>query len=1061
MVKKQQTPIEPEEPEDFEFDEGEESEVEEFMEIGGSPMPGITLRQILGADVSWIGNLAWSQDGRYLSSCADDATIHIWDIERGIAEIQLKKHKKRVESTVWSPNEAMLASRSQDKTIRIWSIESKKSNRASSLSMDYLINDAKNSNEILDVAWSPDGRLITYIAHNDSSIHFWDTDKRQALLKLYIKWYPAQISWSPDGNTLAVVTEGFGNSSLLLIDKIFYEVREEIHLGGKVTAFVWLTNLTFCIGFADHSVRILNLKSKKETNILEGHTGFITQISANGIYRLLTTKSADGTIMLWRTNRWLNVAKLIESNNPELGNAGLSLNPVLPRLATLGKKNKVIRIWDIDLDILFDSNPPIELVRYTTAKLVLVGDSGVGKTGLGWRMAHNEFKEHASTHGQQFWVIPELGKKREDDTECEAVLWDLAGQPDYRLVHSLYLDDVDTAMILFDPTNRQEPLAGVDFWLNQLRDKDKNLLNSILVGARIDRGISTLTDAELQAYCERNEISGGYVSTSALHGNGLPELLERLKSQILWDQMTTTVTTVTFKRIKEYVLSLKEKLRRGKVLLQPSELRKQLKKIDGKWKFSDAEMMTAVGHLENHGYVKVLHGSNGEQNILLSPDILANLASSIVLEARRNPRGLGVLEEAGLLRGEYQFPELNKISESERKILLDAAAVLFLEHNLCFREIFNQQVFLVFPSLINEKRPIDESIKTVDGETYQVRGAVENLYPSMVVLLGYTNTFVRTHQWQNQAQYELGKGEVCGFQQISYPDGSIELVLNYGEKTPEPVRLMFRGLFERFLSRRELEVARYETVTCKNCGSLLARNVVLDQINKGKKFSFCHECGKKVALPSPEPLTRLSPKEEVEINAQQAIANYRTAFEAALVRVKALLRDKGKKKKPTCFISYAWGISKNERWVLQLAKDLRNADIDVLLDRWDSPPGSNLDLYIERILSSDFVIAVGTPELRQKYDTRKADPVVAAELKLINLRVRRPTEYGETILPVLLAGDSRKSFPPQLQPLVNVDFRETEFYFRRLFDMIWRLYDLPFDHPQLEELQESMMPKKR
>ena len=45
----------------------------------------------------------------------------------------------------------------------------------------------------------------------------------------------------------------------------------------------------------------------------------------------------------------------------------------------------------------------------TTAKIVLVGDSGVGKTGLGWRLAHGEFKEHSSTHGQQFWVLSELG----------------------------------------------------------------------------------------------------------------------------------------------------------------------------------------------------------------------------------------------------------------------------------------------------------------------------------------------------------------------------------------------------------------------------------------------------------------------------------------------------------------------------------------------------------------------------------------------------------------------------------------------------------------------------
>jgi small GTP-binding protein len=699
-------------------------------------------------------------------------------------------------------------------------------------------------------------------------------------------------------------------------------------------------------------------------------------------------------------------------------------------------------------------------VRYTTAKLVLVGDSGVGKTGLGWRLAHGEFKEHSSSHGQQFWVIDELGKTRDDGTECEAVLWDLAGQPDYRLVHSLFLDDVDTALVLFDPTNRQEPLSGVDFWLNQLTREEKDLCNSILVGARTDRGTSTLTEEELRAYCERNGIFGGYIATSALLGEGLPELLERLQAQITWEEMAATVTTLTFKRIKEYVLGLKEGADRRNVLVHPDELRAQLQATDPDWGFSDAEMMTAVGHLATHGYVTVLRGSQGVQSILLAPDLLANLASSIVLEARRNPRGLGVLEESRLLAGDYAFPELHDLDQDEREILLDAAAVLFLEHNLSFRETFNQQTFLVFPSLINEKRPKDEDITPVEGASYWVVGAVENVYASLVVLLGYTNTFIRTHQWQNQAQYEMGEGEICGFRQTSYGEGEIELVLYYDEQTPDPVRLTFRGLFERFLGRRKLEISRYQAVFCPECGSQLARNVVMLQLAKGKEFSFCSECGAKLPLPSPEPLTRLSRREENMLDVEQAVAQRRTAFEGALVRVKALLRDREEEKKPICFISYAWGVPQHERWVLQLAKDLRNAGIDVLLDRWDSPPGSNLDLFIERIMSSDFVIPVGTPKLREKYETQEADPVVAAELKLINLRVRQPTAYGDTVLPVLLDGDSNKSLPPQLQTLVSVDFRQSDYYFRKLFDMIWRINELPFDNPLLEELHASMSPRQ-
>jgi len=153
------------------------------------------------------------------------------------------------------------------------------------------------------------------------------------------------------------------------------------------------------------------------------------------------------------------------------------------------------------------------------------------------------------------------------------------------------------------------------------------------------------------------------------------------------------------------------------------------------------------------------------------------------------------------------------------------------------------------------------------------------------------------------------------------------------------------------------------------------------------------------------------------------------------------------------------GVLEHERWVIQFAKDLRNAGIDVLLDRWHSPPGSDLGRYIDQIMKSDFVAVVGTPQLLKKYGTQTSDPVVAAELRLINVRLREPSVYGQTVIPLLLDGDVRSSFIPMLQTLVRVDFTQSAFYFRHLFDMIWRMYNLPFDNPLLEELQESMTPQ--
>jgi hypothetical protein len=233
----------------------------------------------------------------------------------------------------------------------------------------------------------------------------------------------------------------------------------------------------------------------------------------------------------------------------------------------------------------------------------------------------------------------------------------------------------------------------------------------------------------------------------------------------------------------------------------------------------------------------------------------------------------------------------------------------------------------------------------------------------------------------------------------------------------------------------------------------------MSQLEKGRNFSFCPSCGEKLTLPAREVLTAFPQAEDENISAQRDVAMRRTAFEAALVRLKGLLRDRNKEEKsPTCFISYAWGVSEHERWVLQLARDIRNAGIDVLFDRWHNPPGASLSRFTDQILSSDYVIVVGTPKLREKYETLSSDPVVAAELRLINTRLRQPAQYGPTIIPLLLAGTSLNSFTPLLQDLVGIHLYEEAFYFVNLFDLIWRIYELPFDHPMLEELRISMGP---
>jgi hypothetical protein len=459
-----------------------------------------------------------------------------------------------------------------------------------------------------------------------------------------------------------------------------------------------------------------------------------------------------------------------------------------------------------------------------------------------------------------------------------------------------------------------------------------------------------------------------------------------------------------------------------------------------------------------------LRTSKGEIRILLVPELLNNLAASCVLEARRNPKGLGLLEEKRLLEGGYDFRELETLSPEEQGILIDAVALLFLQHNVCFRETnpLNGLSYLVFPELINLKKPLLENEKpTEDDVVYTVNGPVENVFASLVVLLGYTHTFTRTNQWQNNARYEVGDGLVCGFRLDTERDGELDFVLYFSPDVGKPVRTLFQSLFESFLARRNLTVIRFEPVQCTNpdCRHALDRSVVRQRMKAGKTFACCNECGEKLSLPMASEPIQLSRKQEAEVEVQRRAAEQRTRFEQAVFRVQAYVVEQ-RIKPPECFISYAWGVKENERWVEKsLAADLQKAGIEVILDRWEnSRVGASVPRFVERVSKSERVVVVGTPLYRDKYDNGNpmGGYVVAAEGDLIGKRMIGTEVSKESILPTLLDGAEEISLPPLLQGRVYADFRKKEEYFCTMFNLILSLYRIPLNDAAVSDLVESL-----
>ncbi len=1028
-------------------------------EVRKSLPPGVKLANTLRGHTDIIGRIAWSPDGRLLASPSADMTFRLWDTDTGKCIHKLQKHKDQVKVISFDKRTNLLASGSFDNTIKLWDAQT----------LRHLRTLEGVPNWISSIAFDPYQSLMAS-GGEDNKIRLWEIDSGRLIHTIEADCSVHSIVFDPLGRFL-ISGDDMGELKFWDISngKLLYILK------GHANS-IW----GIAFDFTGHLIasacddRTINIWDVTDGNFrvlrkLEGHTAGVRSVSFAFNGELLASKDCESTVRLWNTKTGTCVAVIPEPASGRF-TPGLAFHPQLPLLATVGsdpgtlkqKSDQLIHIWNLDFSILLNQST-MPMISYTSAKVVLVGDSGVGKTGLGWRLIHGEFREQSSTHGQQFWLLTQLCNKRQDGTLCEAILWDLAGQPDYRLTHALYLDDVDLALLLFDPTRDDNPMSGVEFWLKQLRI-DSRLSGgtpTLLIAARSDRGSSQLERKEIVAFCKDRGIKA-YLSTSAKSGKGIKELVQQMQEIIPWDKKPATVTTETFKRIKDFVLSLKERSRNRGVILTPKELRQLLEKIDHTLKFSDAEMLTAIGHLENHGYVKRLKTSKGEPRILLAPELLNNLAASFVLEARRNLKGLGLLEEHRLLSGKYKFPELENLTKEEKEIMLDSCAVLFLGHNICFRETdpLNGRTYLVFPELINLKKPlIKDNTLTVDDVAYTISGAVENVYASLVVLMGYTQTFTRTNQWHNHALYEVGTGHKCGFRQEAERPGELDFVLYFGANTPASVRMLFQGLFENFLARRDLTVRRIEPVLCSK-KHILNRIVVREQILRGEEFAFCSRCGEKIVLSEIDQPIYLTRKQVDEVESNRQTACQRSQFEQILFRLKSYVTDQGITS-PECFISYAWGNPNHELWVERiLAKDLQNSGITVILDRWENARiGASVPRFIERVGKADLVIVVGTSLYKKKYENNEPmrSYIVAAEGDIIGCRMIGTETEKQGVLPVLLEGNYKTSFPPLLHGRVYADFRKNEIYFNEVFKLILSLYQISPTDPVAIELNESLM----
>uniref|UniRef100_A0A0D9X9Z5 Uncharacterized protein n=1 Tax=Leersia perrieri TaxID=77586 RepID=A0A0D9X9Z5_9ORYZ len=160
-------------------------------------------------------------------------------------------------------------------------------------------------------------------------------------------------------------------------------------------------------------------------------------------------------------------------------------------------------------------------------KVVIIGDSAVGKSNLLSRYARNEFNLHSkATIGVEF----QTQSMAIDGKDVKAQIWDTAGQERFRAVTSAYYRGAFGALLVYD-ISRRSTFDNVGRWLQELNTHSDTTVAKMLVGNKCDLdNIREVPVEEGKALAEAEGLF--FMETSALDSTNVKTAFEIVIKEI-------------------------------------------------------------------------------------------------------------------------------------------------------------------------------------------------------------------------------------------------------------------------------------------------------------------------------------------------------------------------------------------------------------------------------------------------------------------------------------------------------------------------------------------------
>ena len=188
----------------------------------------------------------------------------------------------------------------------------------------------------------------------------------------------------------------------------------------------------------------------------------------------------------------------------------------------INKKNNYNKFFIVNRKMTYDPENYEHLY-----KIIIIGDSGVGKSNILRRYLHNEFK-----HDTKSTIGVEFGSKqiKVNNVNIKLQIWDTAGEERYRSITSAYYKGSKGCFIVYDITSIQT-FENVEKWYEEILKSAEKNISIILVGNKCDLVNERKVTIEMGEEKAKN-LNCPFFETSALNNTHIETVFQTISETI-------------------------------------------------------------------------------------------------------------------------------------------------------------------------------------------------------------------------------------------------------------------------------------------------------------------------------------------------------------------------------------------------------------------------------------------------------------------------------------------------------------------------------------------------